>query len=424
MNTYILLSILMVLFLTCSAFFSGMEAALFSLSRFRVKTLIFEQKRGARVVEKIKKKPGKTLAAILLANLLVNIGASSVGALILLRIIHNYPFNPVVAFILQFLIMTSLLLLIGEITPKTVAIGNAEKYSLRYAGIIAFIAKVFNPISSVLEGFTRRMIDQRSSEEHTAVSDKEIRLMIREAMEFRVLDPGEERFGYQILKFGKVTVSEIMTPRQKVARVKVHATLERAKKMITSKRHSRICVFDEHENVVGILYAKDVFLYQLTQQTKTVKTIPDLMREPYIIHETKSAENLLAEFRKKGIHIAVVVDEYGDFTGIVTLEDILESLFGEIIDEYDEHGELADMPYQKIAPNTYLFEGDITIGELSRILDIEPFADEGERLSGYIFEYFKRIPLEDEVITTRTFEMKVEEVHDRLITRVLVKRKK
>jgi len=422
MNTILLYCILMIIFLICSAFFSGMEAAVFSLSRFRVKALIFEERHGARVLEKIKKKPGKTLAAILLANLLVNIGATSIGALILVRIISVYQVNPIMAFILQFIIMTSLLLIIGEITPKTVAIANAEKYALRYGGIISILTKIFTPVSSVLEGLTRRMIDQKSIEEHFAVSDKEIRLMLKEAMEYRILDRGEERFGYQILKFGKVDVNEIMTPRQKVVKVIINATLDRVKKIIRSKRHSRICVCDQQENVVGILYAKDVFLHDLSGDPSKKKTISDLMREPYIIHETKSAENLLAEFRKKGIHMAVVVDEYGDFTGIVTLEDILESLYGEIMDEHDEQGELSDIPYQKIAQDTYLFEGDITIGEIARVLDIEPFAEENERVSGYILEYCKKIPLEDEVIKIEPVTIKIVEVHDRLITKVLVEK--
>jgi putative hemolysin len=416
----LLYSILMLIFLVCSAFFSGMEAALFSLSRFRVKALIFEERHGARTLERIKKEPGKALAAILLANLVVNIGATSVGAIILLQIIARYHVNTIVAFILQFIVMTSLLLLIGEITPKTIAIANAEKYSLRYSGIIAFVSRIFSPFSGLLERLTRRMIKEQSIKEHASVSDKEIKLMLREAMEYKVLDQGEEQFGYQILKFSKVRVNEIMTPRQKVVGIAKTASIERVKRLIKTKRHSRICVFDAAENVVGILYAKVVFMHEPAKGTPIDLT--DLMREPYITPETKSAENLLGEFRKKGIHIAVVVDEYGNFVGIVTLEDIIESLYGEIIDEYDEHGELSDIPYQQIAPDTYLFEGDISVGEVARILGIEPFAGEGERLSGYILEQFKRIPLEDERIVKEHYEMKVEEVKGRLITKVRVKR--
>jgi CBS domain containing-hemolysin-like protein len=142
------------------------------------------------------------------------------------------------------------------------------------------------------------------------------------------------------------------------------------------------------------------------------------MREPYVVPETKQLDNLLSEFRKKGIHISTVVDEFGEFTGIVTLEDILESLFGEIIDEYDEVG---DLPYKKISKNTFLFEGDITIGELARILRIEPFAPEGERLAGYILNHFGKIPGENEKIRVANVELTIQEIHDRIIEEVMVR---
>jgi CBS domain containing-hemolysin-like protein len=245
--------------------------------------------------------------------------------------------------------------------------------------------------------------------------------MLSEAKKFRVLDEGEEKFGYQILKFGKIRVCEIMTPRHKVIGVDMDADIKEARKIITSSKHSRICVFDKKGDVVGILYAKDLFLRQISTNKDSIVYIEDLMREPYVVPETKNIDNLLGEFRKNGIHIGVVVDEFGNFSGIVTLEDILESLFGEIIDEYDE---LTDLPYEKISPTSYLFEGDISIGEVSRILDIEPFTldQEGERLSGFILNHLGRIPKENEKFKVGNLEIIVEEMRDRIIERVLIKK--
>ncbi len=397
-----------------------MEAAIFSLSRFRVKALIFEERKGARVLERIKKEPGKTLAAILLANILVNVGASAVAAIILIQIIVKYNMNTTLSFIMEFAIMTSLLLIIGEITPKTIAISNAELLALKFGKIIAFVSDIFSPISKLMEIFTRKIITYQAHQKHEAISDKEIKLMLGEAKKFKVLDEGEEKFGYQILKFGKIRVNEIMTPRQKVVGVAINTSVEKAKRIIASKKHSRICVFDEKGNVAGILYAKDLFISQINGADGAQIEIKDLMREPYIVHETKYAENLLAEFRKNGIHISVVVDEFGCFCGIVTLEDILESIFGEIIDEYDE---ITDIPYKKIQTGVYVFEGDISIGELSRILDVEPFAQEGERLSGFIYNHFKRIPKEKEKLDVANLEITIKEMHDRVIEKVLVRKK-
>ena len=420
MPNIILYLILILVFLCLSAFFSGMEAAIFSLSRFRVKALISEDKKGARVIEKIKKKPSKTLAAILLANLLVNIGCSSVGALIIIQIIETYSLNTALSFAIEIVIMTSLLLIVGEITPKIIAISNAESLSLKFGKIIAVVSDIFSPVSRLMEIFTKLVITDRAVREHEIISDTEISIMLSEAKKFKVLDEGEEKIGYQILKFGKIRVSEIMTPRQKVIGVGIDSSLDQVKKVIIDEKHSRICVFDKQRNVVGILYAKDLFISQINNHKDSRMTIKDLMHDPYIVHETKHVDNLLAEFRKKGTHICVVVDEFGYFSGIVTLEDILESIYGEIIDEYDE---LTDLPYKKIYANTYLFEGDISIGELSRILDVEPFAQEGERLSGFIFNHFKKIPKEREKINIANLEIVVEEIRNRIIEKVLVRKK-
>jgi CBS domain containing-hemolysin-like protein len=410
--------LLICVFVCFSAFFSGMEAAIFSISRFRLKTLLFERKRGARSLERIKKKPGKTLATILLANLLVNVGASSVSAIIMLQAIHLYNLDTTVAFFVQFIVMTSIILIFGEIAPKTFAIANAETLGLRFGKVVEYLSWLFSPISRGMEGVMHRVLGRQMIARPETVSDKEIKLMLSEAKRFKVLDEGEEQFGYQILRFGKMTVSQIMTPRQKVVGVEASASLEEARKIITDEKHSRICVFDEKNEVIGILYAKDLFKHSIRKQP-TQTTIKDMMRELYVVPETKHLDNLLSEFRKKGIHISIVVDEYGNFTGIVTLEDILESLFGEIIDEYDE---IADLPYKKIDSNTFLFEGDINIGDLARILQVEPFADEGERLAGYILSHFGGIPSEKATIMISDLELTVEEIHDRIIEKVQVRK--
>jgi putative hemolysin len=412
--------VLIVIFLGLSAFFSGMEAAIFSLSRFRVKTLIHEEKKGAHTLGQLKKEPGKTLAAILLANLLVNVAASSVGAIILIEIITSNNINPTLSFIIEFIIMTSLLLVIGEITPKIIAMSQAELFSLKFGGSIKAISRLFSPISALMMLFTKFILSKQPLEEHSTISDKEIKIMLSEAKKFKVLDEGEEKFGYQILRFGKIRVSDIMTPRQRVIGVPVDADMAEVKKKMVSEKHSRICVFNKKHDVIGILFAKHVFMNDMDKKHDTHKfAITDLMRDPYIVPETKLVDNLLGEFRQNGIHISVVVDEFGIFCGIVTLEDILESLFGEIVDEYDE---IADFPYKKIDKNQYIFQGDISIGELSRVLDIESFDDEGERLCGFILNHFGRIPNEKESFTVNDIRIEVLEIRDRIIERVLIER--
>ena len=416
MNNLLVNCFLICVFLGFSAFFSGMEAAIFSISRFRLKTLLFEKREGAETLDRIKRESGKTLAALLLANLLVNVGASSMGAVIMLQLVRQYNLDATAAFIFVFIAMTSLILIFGEIAPKTIAIANAERLSLRFGKLIEYISLFFSPVSRTMERFMQRVLGGRTARRVDTISDKEIKLMLSEAKQMKVLDEGEEEFGFQILNFGKMTVNQVMTPRQKVAGVCVTADSDKARKTIKTQKHSRIVVFDENDEVIGVLYAKDLIMNQINVGPS--KSIKELMRDFYVVPETKHLDNLLGEFRKKGVHMAIVVDEFGNFTGIATLEDILESLFGEIIDEYDE---VSDLPFKKLSADTFLFEGDITIGELARILRIEPFADEGERLAGYVLGHFGKIPNEKDKIQLPNIEITVMEIHDRIIEKVLVR---
>ncbi len=410
--------VIICLFLCGSAFFSAMEAAVFSISRFRLKTLLFEKRRGAGTLERLKRCSGKTLATILLANLLVNVGASSVGALILLQLIHRYELNTTAAFAIEFVVMTSIILIFGEIVPKTVALSNAEYLALRFGRVIEYLSWLFAPVSRPMEAVMQRAFGSRMARRPETISDNEIKLMLSEAKRFKVLDEGEEQFGYQILRFGKTTVSQIMTPRQRVVGVRISADLEHARAIVNAEKHSRMCVFDEKNEVVGILYAKDLFLDQIKNNGKG-GTVRDIMREMYVVPETKHVDNLLAEFRKKGIHMSIVVDEFGSFVGIVTLEDILESLFGEIIDEYDD---ARDLPYEKVGSGEFLFEGEVNIADVARVLQIEPFAAEGERLSAFILDHAGRIPSEKDTIRLSAVELTVVEMHDRNIAKVLVRK--
>lgn len=407
-----------VVFLGMSAFFNAMEAAIFSISRFRLKTLLFEKRRGAQTLDRIKGTSGRTLSTLLLVGMLVNIAASSVAALVLLNVIERYELNTTIAFIVEFVLMTSVILIFGEIAPKIVAISNAESLALRFGKVIEVLSWIFAPFTWTMENMMHRMLGPRLARKPDAISDGDIKLMLSEAKRFKVLDEGEEEFGYQILKFGKMTVNQIMTSRQKVVGISIEADLEQAEKVINEEKHSRICVFDTRGDVVGILYAKDLLLSRVRQHPGR-KSIREIMREVYVVPETKHVDSLLAEFRQKGIHMSIVVDEFGNFTGIVTLEDILESLYGEIVDEYDG---VADLPYEKVGPRTYRFEGDVSIGDIVRVLHIEPFAAESERLSGYILGHFGKIPAENERIALPNIELIIETVRDRIIEKVLVRK--
>jgi putative hemolysin len=401
-------------FLAGSAFFSGMEAAIFSLSRFRVKTLLFENRPGARTLAWLKKESRATLASILLGNLIVNTAASSIAAIILTRFIVAHRVSGFLSFVIESILMTSLLLIVGEITPKVIAIADPEFFALRFGGIIRFVSRLFRPFTALSELWARRFFQVRDTH---VITDEEIKYMLNEAKKYSVLDESEERFGYQILRFGRIKVREIMTPRTKVVGIGVDAEFAGALALVRKNRHSRICVFDPKGEVIGVLYAKDLFS---VADPDKVRSVSEIMREPFFVPETKQVDSLLEEFRKKGMHISVVVDEFGSFSGVITLEDILESLFGEIVDEYET---VEDMPYRRTADGAYVFTGDISINEIRQLVG-DGFPGPGsERLAAFILQQLGHFPQRGTRLQIGDFELVVEEVRNREIRSVRVRRK-
>jgi putative hemolysin len=403
----------MILFLCASAFFSGMETAIFSLSRFRVKTLLFENRKGARQLEAIKQEPGKTLASLLLSNLLVNVGASSAAAVILVRAVNRHHLNTALSFVVEFVLMTSILLMWSEITPKVLAFSRAEFLALRFSGIIKVITRAFTPALWFSESLIRRLAAERTK---NIITENEIRFMLDDAKRSSLLDESEERIGYQILTFGKRKVSEIMTPRTRVVGIGVDDRASDALRLVRKTRHSRVVVNDKRGDVCGVLYAKDL----LGRSSLESITVSELAREPYYVPETELLDSVLVEFRKKGVHFAVVVDEFGDYMGIVTLEDILETLFGEIIDEYDS---AADVPYQKMAPDVYQFDGDISVSEVNQVFKTRAFGESSERLAALILRTLGRFPREDDSVIFEDYECTVSEIRNRTIRKVVVKKR-
>lgn len=401
------------LFLIGSAFFSGMEAAIFSLSRFRIKTLLFENRRGARTLAWLKKESRATLASILLGNLIVNTAASSIAAIILIRVTNLYRISHFLSFMIETVLMTSLLLLVGEITPKVIAIANPEFFALRFGGVIRMITRLFHPFTALTELGARRFFPVR---EMHGITDGEIKYMLNEAKKYSVLEESEERFGYQILKFGRIKVREIMTPRTKTAGISADSDLVKALEMVRKNRHSRICVFDPKGEVVGVLYAKDLFSLSAPS---TIHSVSEIMREPYFVPDTKQIDSLLEEFRKKGIHFSVVVNEFGSFLGVITLEDILESLFGEIVDEFET---AEDLPFRRTADGAYVFSGDISVNEIRQLLG-EFFPGPGnERLSAVILQHLGRFPERGARLRLGDFELVIEEIRNREIRSVRVRK--
>ncbi len=319
----ILYIVLVVVLIFCSAFFSGMEAALFSISKFRMKSLMFENVRGSRSLSRIKEDSGRTLSTLLLFNNLVNIGASSVATIVISQILAQYQLHAVLFFIGEIAIMTFVLLVFGEITPKTIALNNAELFGLRLSFIVELLSGIVYPFTTLTNKLVRSILPAHKV---VSISEYDIKIMLSEARKQQILDESEEQLGYQILKFSRTLVREIMVPSENVIGLAEDRTLGEAIELFKSTGYSRICTFGQGNKVSGVLYAKDLFIQGLPQEKK----VSEFMRKPYYVSDHKLIDDLLVEFRKKGVHLAVVCNENGDFLGIVTLNDVLKYLFGKI----------------------------------------------------------------------------------------------
>lgn len=313
---------LMSIFILCSAYFSGMEAAIFSISKFRVKSLLFENIRGAKVLARLKDDSGKTLSTLLLLNDLVNIGASSMATIVISNLLLKYNLRPVFFYIFEVFLMASILLIFGEITPKTIALNNAEFFSLKFGFILEILNKLTMPFTKFTECLVHLILPQKRI---VSVSEDDIRIMLAEAKKLNILNESEEQLGYRLLKFSRTMVEEIMVAKDRVVFVDLNSTIDQAMEIMKKAGHTRICVIDNNK-VIGILYAKDL----LFQRSKLDLSVTKVMRAPFIVLNIKPIDELLVEFRRKGIHFGIVCDKQNNFLGIITLNDVLKYLFGEI----------------------------------------------------------------------------------------------
>ncbi|MCM1369999.1 MAG: gliding motility-associated protein GldE [Candidatus Amulumruptor caecigallinarius] len=407
-----LMIIIAALCLFLSAFISGSEIAFFGLDSAQLNELEESETPADNKVKTLLSDSEKLLATILITNNLVNIT---------MVVILTFAINQAVVFhetwlnfLVQTVFLTFLLLLFGEIFPKLVARGRALAWVRFAAPGVRFFEKIFSPISRLMVKSTyivNKVITKKSGDISTDVLEK--------ALEISDVQDGEDKDMLEgILTFGEMEAHEVMIARVDVTDIESHATWEDAMKVILDSGFSRLPVYDSTpDNIVGILYSKDLLPYIGKSDRPTWQS---LVREAYFVPESRMLDDLLEDFRKKKIHIAIVIDEYGCTQGIVTLEDIIEQIVGDIDDEYDE----ADRMYQKVGANTYIFEAKITLVDFCHILDIdeEYLGDSGdsETLAGLLLELKGDFPTAKEVFTINGLVMQVLSIEKHRIVKVKV----
>jgi gliding motility-associated protein GldE len=411
----IAISILIVLlFLLSSALISGSEVAYFSLTAAEKQRLKKKGKINERVLKNLES-PEKLLATILVTNNFVNVAIIILTAFITNNLV-SFTNAPLLEFIFQVVMITFFLLLFGEIIPKV----YASHFALRFAKFMAFpllvLEQLFRPINAVLI-YSTGFVNRRLQKHKKNISMTEISQALELTSDQELSDEKDILEG--IVKFGNKDVSEIMKPRVDVISLDIKDDFHEVIKVINDSGYSRIPVYiDSFDNISGILYIKDI----LPHSHKTISfKWQTLIRAPFYVPDTKKISSLLEEFQKTKIHFAIVVDEYGGTSGIVTLEDILEEIVGDITDEFDEEENF----FTKMSDNEYLFDAKVLLGDFYKVVNCDDtiFNDvkgDADTLAGLILELRGEIPSLREKIKCKTFTFTIEEVDNRRIKQIKV----
>lgn len=413
----VIISIVLIgLLLLCSALMSGSENAFFSLSTQTLDELRETDSSYARATVYLLNHPKKLLATILIANNFVNVAVVMISSFIV-SIVFNFTLYPLAGFILQVVVITFLIVMIGEVLPKIYAVQNSMKLVKLMAVPMLSLSKVLYPFVYVLEKSTS-IIDKRITKKGHMLSIDELTHAINITSEEDA--PNDEKeILRSIVNFGNISVKEIMKPRMDVVAYENTITLSELIKEINEWGYSRIPVYEDNfDKVVGVLYIKDLLPHLNKDDSFKWQ---QLIKPPYFVPESKKIDDLLKEFQSKRVHLAVVVDEYGGTNGIVTMEDILEEIFGEIKDEFDDD----ELFYSKLDENNYVLEAKIPLNDMCKLMELDDnvfdsVRGESDTLGGMILEITRKIPNLKQKVEFGDFTFTIESVDKRKIKRVKV----
>lgn len=412
MTVFVLAGIGLALLLYLSSAFSGSETAFFSLSRLELEEL---DPKGR--VRRLMAKPEKLLVAILLGNTLVNVAAGSLGALMALEFggARGYPEATTIA--LEVVVVTFVILVLGEVAPKMHAMQRNILVARRTAPIVLAVIRVFQPMVSALDSMVSKMQGRLADDERPFVTAEELRTIVAISEQRGTLEEDERDMIDSVMEFGETVVREVMVPRVDMECFEDDTRLGDGVARIRELGLSRFPVYHgEIDHVVGVLYAKD--LLKLDAETDVGRRVGELIRPAYFTPETKKAGELLRELQRRRIHIAIVVDEYGGTAGLVTLEDLIEEIVGEIRDEYDEEEPLVRV----IDRRTVIADGMVRLEDLEEEIGVDLEVDGVETLGGLLMNAFGRIPSEGEKLERGGLAFTVESVEEQRIVRVRIDR--
>ncbi|MCD1295277.1 hemolysin [Methanocella sp. CWC-04] len=403
----ILLGILLLL----SGFFSSSETALTSINKIRLRHMVDEKVKNADRIQKLLEEPGKLLSTILIGNNIVNISASALATSLAIEFFGDTGVGIAMG------VMTLLVLVFGEITPKALAIQYSEKISLLVIKPVSIIVWVLSPIVAIFNYGTNGLINLlggKRDKNAPIITEEELKTLVNVSHEEGVLEVDEKSMIQNVFEFGDLHVKDVMIQRTDIVAININSTFDEVTEILKTEQYSRYPIYKQRmDNIVGILNVKDFFFSKESKETFDIKKY---MRKPYYTFEFKKISEVFSDMKKFRVHMAVVLDEYGGTAGIVTIEDLIEEIVGEIQDEYD----IQVNEIEEIKEGEYLVDGSTKIDTFNEILNVNIESEYYDSIGGYLIGEFGRLPQAGEKLEKENIVFTVEGVDKNRIKKVRI----
>jgi putative hemolysin len=400
--------LLLIILLAFSAIFSSSETAFYSVNRFKVEKLVKKKLKGSTKLQLLKERQNKVLITILVMNNVINIGAASLAASLALQV---FPGNSALA--ISTFVMTSLILIFGEITPKSYAAKHSEKMALSMAPLLYYLTVVLSPITWVLDKITKLMVGKSSKE---TLTEEEVKLVVSLGLEEGAIDAEEKEMIHNVFRLDDLSVEDVMTPRVEMETVENDQTLKQIKQFIKKTPYSKLPVVDADGEVIGIFNTRKAM--DFLGRKMEVK-VTSLMDEPFFVPPSKKIGVLLKEFQQKKVHVAVVVGDHGGTLGLITLEDILEELVGEIVEEKDDEYEI-----KVVNEKTVIVEGGTELAQINEELALNLKSKDFNTIAGFLLEKLDRFPQKGESFTINKVKYDILKARKQKIEEVKITKQK
>ena len=385
--------IILAILILLSALFSSAETSLTTSNKLKIQSLADQGSKRARILLMISEDSGKMLSAILIGNNLVNNAATALTTSLIIQLFGNSAVGIATG------VITLLILIFGEISPKTLATIHSEKMALLYAPLIHFLMKIFTPVIFIVNKLSMGvlfLLRVNPDQKVNTMTEHELRTIVDVSHEDGVIESEEKEMIYNVFDMGDAKAKDIMVPRVHVTFADINSTYDELIEIFREDKFTRLPIYEETtDNVVGTINMKDLLLYNYNDKKEF--HVRDILREAYFTYEYKSISELLVEMRQASINIAIVLDEYGETAGLITLEDLLEEIVGEIHDEYDENEEEF---VRQINDREYIIEGSMNLDDLNDSLGLNLSSEDYDSLGGFIIEHLDRLPEQGDELTT------------------------